>query len=237
MITDFKLFGFTHIISMMIPIFGGLLLIHLGIHTDSDRVRKQIRYFLAALIVLVRGARYVIDVIYDRFEWMDLISLHICHIDLILLVICLLTKKRALFTFCFILGIPMGLAVALFPGTNHPEPGLLRAILFIMSHTLLVVGAVYLAMTEDLVLNFKDYIRMAIGGNLALIGMYFTNLRFNSNYLYLMYAPKGTVIESMEKAFGWPGYVGVMDLLALLLMLMMVFISKGLFNLTKQIPH
>lgn len=191
---------------------------------------------------MIRAARYIMDIYFGVFEWSDLFSLHICHIDLILLVICLIKTNKTIFHYCFLVGIPMGLAVALFPGSNHPAPGLPRAILFIMSHTMLVIGALYLASVVRLRLNFKVCAGIAAAGSLFLIPLYYINTALSANYLYIMRAPEGTVIEGLEKMFGWPGYVFAMDFLALSLILLMFligrFISSDRFlNMKKRLSN
>jgi len=146
----------------------------------------------------------------------------------------LIKPRDILFNFNFLLGIPMALAVALFPGTNHPAPGVPRAMLFIMSHMMLVVGAVYLAAIEHKKPTLKLYLRFAAAGNVGLLLIYFVNLTLNSNFLYIMKAPGGSVINVLYNVFGWPGYVFVMDALALVLMLLMFFLSQLFYMLGKR---
>ncbi|MEL4106553.1 TIGR02206 family membrane protein [Oscillospiraceae bacterium WX1] len=222
MVTNFKSFGAIHITSLLFPIVLIAIFIFLGLKAKTDRKRRLLRYILAVLIIVIRGTRYVMDVYYGVFEWTDLLSLHICHIDLVVLVICLVRPNKALFNFCFLVGIPFALSVALFPGRNHPAPGIPRAVLFIMSHMMLVAGALYLAIVERLKPSLGGLIRLAVLGNVCLIPVYLVNRIFGTNYLYLMEAPKGTVIVPLAHVFGWPGYVAVLDAVALLCMLFML---------------
>ena len=104
--------------------------------------------WLALKIISIRSVRYVFDIALGEFKLVDLISLHICHIVLILLIITLIKPNKKLFTFSYLIGIPTALSVALFPGSNHPDPGLSRAIFFIMSHTMIVMGAIFLQITN-----------------------------------------------------------------------------------------
>lgn len=190
----------------------------------------MIRTLLMIILVSVRGARYIMDLIYDRFEILDLFSLHICHIDLILLAICLVRPRSELFSFVFLLGIPAGLSVALFPGSIHPVPGLPRAMFFIMSHMMLVVGAIYLALTEHLVIRLRHMLTIIIAGIIGLAGIFGVNLILRSNFLYLNEAPPGTIIETLDQAFGWPGYVAALIVLAVLLIFFMYGIWRLLMN-------
>lgn len=235
MIANFKIFGLEHIISILIPCFLGLAFIFCGLKTKSEAARKSIRLLLAFLIVAIRAARYVMDIYYGRFELLSLFSLHICHIDMILLIICLIKPRKVLFNFVFLIGIPMGLAVALFPGTNHPIPGIPRAIFFIMSHMMLVVGAVYLLAVDCMKVSFKYFIRYIAAGNVGLFIIFIINKVLGTNFLYIMKAPDDTVIKALENIFEWPGYVFAMDAFAIVLMLVMLLISQ--LNFGPWIKH
>lgn len=234
MITDFKGFGPAHLLSLLTAVFIGVVFIVWGSRVKSDDQRKKIRLLLAAALILIRGSRYVMDIFFGVFEWNDLLSLHICHIDLILLVICLVKPSKTLFCFCFLIGIPTALSVALFPGRNHPAPGLPRAVLFIMSHTMLVMGALYLSIAERMKPTLRLYGLISVIGSVCLIPVYLLNRWLGTNYLYIMQPPKGTVLVLFEKLFGWPGYIFALDILALLLMLIMLGFGQLLFNIAEK---
>jgi hypothetical integral membrane protein (TIGR02206 family) len=235
MITDFQAFGAAHIVGLVIPLLLGSGLILWGLRARSKKELSRSRLVFAALIIAVRGARYLMDLYYGVFTWDDLLSLHICHVDLILLVICLVRPNSVLFHFCFLLGIPFALSVALLPGSNHPAPGLPRAILFIMSHALLVLGALYLAVTHLMKPTFRSYLFFVIIGNVSLIPLYLINKALGTNYLYIMEGPEGTVIASLEGLFGWPGYVLALDALAVLIMLFMVGFGRLLWKAASRL--
>ncbi len=230
MITDFKGFSPVHLLTLLASVSVGLIFILLGVRAKTKRQRRILGILFAVVIVLCRGGRYVMDACNGVFEWYDLFSLHLCHIDLILLCVCLIKPLKPLFHFCFLIGIPAGLAVALFPGSNHPAPGLPRAILFIMSHVLLVMGALYLLFVEKMKPTLRAFFWIAGAGNAALIAVFFINKVLETNFLYINKAPAGTIIASLESIFGWPGYVVVIDLLALTMMLGMLLSGKLLFR-------
>lgn len=232
MITNFEGFGPIHILSVVVPIIIGTAFILWGLRAKTDERRRWVRYCLAAAIVIIRGSRYVMDVYTGVFEWSDLLSLHVCHIDLLLLVICLIKPNKTLYSFCFLIGIPTALSVALFPGSNHPAPGVPRAVLFIMSHVMLVTGALYLTIAERMKPTWRLFVRLALLANICLIPLYFINTWLGTNFLYIMAAPKGTVLVAFEKLFGWPGYVFALDLLVLLLMALMLLLGQFIFRVT-----
>lgn len=224
-VTQYQQFGLSHLISLVLPVLIGMIWIRAGLRAESTEKRRRIGIAFAVFILFVRCIRYGMDLRYGRFDIFDLLSLQICHIDLILLTWCLIRPNRILFSFNFMIGIPMGLAVALLPGRVHPVPGIPRAMFFIMSHMMLVVGAVYLAMVEKQKTDLRMYGIFAGGGGLGMVLIYFLNLKLGTNFLYIMEAPAGTVIATLDHRFGWPGYPVVMALLAVSLMFMMYLIS------------
>jgi len=226
MITDFKGFGTEHLLTLLVSVSIGVVFILFGAHAKTERQRRIIGILFAAAIVVCRGSRYVMDAFNGVFEWYDLFSLHICHIDLILLCICLIKPLKPLFNFCFLIGIPAALSVALFPGSTHPAPGMPRAVLFIMSHTLLIMGALYLLIADKMKPTLRAYLWIAALGNVALVAVYFINRALDTNFLYIMEAPAGTVIVTLENLFGWPGYVLVIDVMALVMMFIMYLLGR-----------
>jgi len=230
-INNFDLFGPIHILAMMASVIIGIVFIIIGVNikgTDlqTNKKKRNLRLLFILALVLVRGSRYVIDAFLGKFEITDLLSLQICHIDLILLIICLIRPNKVLFNFTFLIGIPMGLSVALMPGRVHAAPGTIRAILFIMSHMMLVMGPIYLAIVEKMVLKLK-YLFIAIGfGNLFILTAFILNKINNTNILYIMSAPKGSVIENLSNIFGWPGYIFAMDGIAVTVICVVFFSYK-----------
>lgn len=225
MISDFQIFGSYHLMAILIPLLIGLLFVFLSNKYEVNKVS----IVLALVIILIRSVRYIFDIYIDEFHLMDLFSMHVCHINLILLVICLLKPNRKLFVFTFLIGIPTALAVALFPGSVHPYPGLLRAIFFIMSHTMLVVGSLYLLIAYKFEITKKDLKFYYLFSLVAIVFVYFLNLFLNSNYMYLVKAPSKTVLSSLSDLTG-PFYLS-----SIYLILASLFtILYGLYLLIKK---
>ena len=231
MINDFRTFSIPHLFGLVFPLLIGAWFIFMGMRATGNK-RCMVNILFVCVLIAVRALRYVMDVWVGRFDIFDLFSLQICHIDLILLIICLIKPNKALFHFVFLIGIPMGLAVALMPGSIHPAPGLPRAILFIISHMLLVVGAVYLAFVEKMELKLK-YVFSILGiGNVMILLVYFINKALDTNFIYVMYAPEGTVIAKLDSLFGWPGYVIAMDIIAVSVILLVFIIYTAIYRLS-----
>ncbi|MFZ2125541.1 MAG: TIGR02206 family membrane protein [Candidatus Saccharimonadales bacterium] len=200
MISDFQLFGYQHILSIILPIIVGVIYILLA--KKYPKNLQLISILFATTIVLTRSVRYVFDAFLGKFEIYDLLSIHVCHIDLILLVICLIWPNRKFFTFNFLIGIPTALAVALLPGQTHADPGMARAIFFIMSHMLLVMGAIYLLFTYKFEITKKDVGFYYLFSLIGIIAIYIFNTITHANFMYLMEGPKNTVLGLMYGGLG-----------------------------------
>jgi len=232
MITNFQAFGLVHIISILSAVFIGVVFIVLA--TKLPQKLKVISLLFAITIFIIRAIRYVFDIKIGTFSPIDLLSPNVCNIDLYILLICLLKPNRKLFTFVFLIGIPTALSVALMPGKIHPDPGLARAVLFIMSHMMLVMGALFLQLIYRFKITTKDlkfyYIISAIG----IILVYIFDRISNSNFMYLTSGPKGTILASLFEHLGPVFYVFAIYLLLISLFSGLYFISKKIKNLSSD---
>lgn len=235
MLTNFNLFGFEHILALIIPIVIGTLFIVLAYFYPTKK--RMISLLFALTIILIRGTRYGFDMNIGAFRIQDLLSLHVCHLDLILLLICLIKPSEKLFIFTFLIGIPTALAVALMPGTTHAAPGLLRAVFFIMSHIMLVMGSIYLLIVYHFKITKKDIYFYYLYSLIGIVLIYIYNLITNSNFMYLMEGPKNTVLETLYRTFGPLWYIiilyGLLVFLLTLLYLIYNTINK-LFYIGKS---
>ncbi len=233
MITNFQLFGIEHLLALIIPIIIGVIFIYFA--NKYPQYKKTISIVLAILIFVIRAVRYIFDMKIGVFSILDLFSLHVCNIDLMLLIICLFKPNKKLFTFNFLIGIPTALAVALMPGKVHPDPGIIRAIFFIMSHMMLVIGSIYILITYRFKITKKDLIFYYIFSFIGMIIIYIFNVITASNYMYLIEAPPKTVLESMYSTFGPIFYVVSIYTLLVILLSILYIIYKLVFRINKNI--
>lgn len=227
-----------HVTILLVSCAFGFLTIRTGLKLRTDTDRKRLRIALAWFILLSRLIRYPIDAVLGAFHWDDLLSLHVCHINLILLVICLIRPHRFLFNYCFLIGIPMGLASGLFPGDiplDAPSP-ILRGVLFVFTHLLMVIGALYLAIVEQMKPTWRHLgILCGVGAVQSLI-TYGVNRLLGTNFLYIMTPVAGTPIESLSDWLGWPGYAIAMVLITygLMLLTMLAFQAAERVNFAQK---
>ncbi len=235
MLENFQLFGYEHILSIIFPIIVGIIYIILAKKYPAKV--KLISILFAITIILTRAVRYVFDANIGNFEILDLISIHVCHIDLIILVVCLIWPNRKLFTFNFLIGIPTALAVALMPGQVHADPGMARAVFFIMSHMLLVMGALYLLITYKFEITKKDIKFYYIFAFVGIILIYLFNVIAHANFMYLIEGPKNTVLGLMYDNFGPFWYVVSIYVILITLLTFLYYLYKIIYKKINKISN
>ena len=223
-----------HVTILVVSCAFGMMIIRTGLKLRTDESRKRLRTVLAWFILFSRLVRYPIDAALGAFHWDDLFSLHVCHINLILLVICLIRPNRFLFNYSFLIGIPMGLASGLFPGDiplDAPSP-ILRGVLFVFTHLLMVIGALYLAIVERMKPTWRDLGLLYLVGFGQAVITFGVNRLLGTNFLYIMTPVAGTPIESLHDWLGWPGYAVAMVLITFGLMLLSLLAFKAAAGLS-----
>jgi len=205
MITDFKHFGLIHLFSLLIPVIIGLVFILLS-QKYKDKI-KCINIIFVIVLIIIRGSRYVLNVVYGYFEWFDLFSFNISHINLILLIICLIKPNKNLCIFTFLIGIPASLLVAFLPGAIFEPPGLIRAFLFIASHMMMPMASIYLLINNKFEItkkqrNFHYLLLLAL-----MITIYIINLIVKQNFLFLMEPKEGTALVPVYISIGYIPYI------------------------------
>jgi len=223
-----------HVTILLVSCAFGFLIIRAGRKLRTEEDRRRFRIALAWFILFSRLVRYPIDAYLGVFHWDDFLSLHVCHINLILLIICLIRPNRFLFNYCFLIGIPMGLASGLFPGDiplDAPSP-ILRGVLFVFTHLLMVIGALYLAIVERMKPTWRNLWILCGVGAVQALATYGVNQLLGTNFLYIMTPVAGTPIESLSDWLGWPGYALAMVVITYGLMLLTMLAYQAVTRLT-----
>lgn len=228
MIEDFQAFGIIHILTILSSVFIGAVFVVLA--KKYPKHVKLIGLLFAITILAIRFVRYIFDIFVGRFEILDLLSIHICNINLYLLIFCLIKPGRNIFVFNYLVGIPTALAVVLMPGSVHPDPGLARAIFFIMSHMMLVMGAIYISIVHRYKITKKDLIFYYVFSFVGIILVYIFNVIAKANFMYLMSGPKGTILESMHQNLGPVFYPISIFVLMIILLSIFYLVYKKISN-------
>ncbi len=225
-----------HLLVLTVMLIFGVTVVLIGRKLDTAEKRRRMRLFLIIVTVALRAIRYPIDATVDVFTWDALFSLHVCHINLVLLVICLLKPGDFLFNYVFLIGIPMGLASGIFPGdiTTDAPFLMLRGGLFVITHLLMVIAAIYLAIVEHMRPTWRRLKQLYLIATVQVALTYVVNRLLGTNFLYIMTPVPGTPIQTLSDWLGWPGYALAMVVIAYFQMLVTMLVSVGIEAIVKR---
>ena len=171
------------------------------------------------------------------FNWWGELPLQLCNINMILIPVGLLTKKRPLLSFSFFLG-PLGAAMALFmPGIGFENCSILlpRMIGYYFTHFMVFFGALALWGFGIYRPTFRDILPAVISTivlNLVifLVNMAFRKLGLNlfSNYFFNVETEGNAILDIFHR---WLPYPFLFTIPSLGILIPYMLIVTGLFSI------
>jgi hypothetical integral membrane protein (TIGR02206 family) len=168
--------------------------------SDADR-RKRIRFVYAGLLVLDEIIKIVGLSAFGNYD-VSYLPLHLCSINIILIAVHSLKPSKALDNFLYTICIPGALAALLFPTwTKLPLLNFMHIHSFTV-HILLATYPIMLTFGKDI----RPTLRELPKSLLLLAGMavpiYFINVIFDTNFMFLMKAGKTNPLYVFEEMWG-----------------------------------
>ena len=185
----------------------------------SDEGAKRIFRRVFAGVILFDEAWKWFWLILGGNWTVDYLPLHLCSINIIMIAIHAWRPSKLLDNFLYMVCIPGALAALLFPTwTKLPVANFMYWHSFTV-HILLAAYPIILLAGKS-IRPHPRYILSCLG---LLAGMavpiYFFNLAFDTNYMFLMYASKGNPLKAFEDIFG-SHLVGFPIIIAAVILLM-----------------
>ena len=223
----FQAYGLTHILWLL----AGLLLCvtacifyrKLSVHR-----RKIMLTVLGTYIVLQEMAKNLVLIVLGEFSW-GYLPFHLCGINILLIAFDVFKQTKTVRSFLYYFAIPGAALALLFPNwTKMPVWNFFHIHSFTI-HFLLVLYPLLLVTTGQV----ETDLRSALKGVALLVAMaipvYFLNLLWDTNFMFLMKPDSGNPLEMFEKLLGshlW----GFPILLPVVILVMYVpaFIAKKL---------
>lgn len=156
----------------------------------TENSRRYIRYAFAALLIADELFKIIGLASHGNYT-AGYLPLHLCSINIFIIAIYAIRPSKMLGNFLYIICIPAALAALIFPNwTNMPISNFMHIHSFTV-HTLLAAFPIILTIVGEIKPSIK-YLPgclaiLLIGGAVALT----FNLIFETNFMYLMEAPKG----------------------------------------------
>ncbi len=239
---------------VFITVFAFFLLLLIGssllLRRKSERTRRIV--LVAACLVTLAGFfvyKYClsIDKEYDvayasmgGFNWWSELPLHLCNINMILIPVAVLTKRRPLMSFCFFLG-PLGATLALvMPGMGFGGYSLLlpRMLGYYGTHFMIVIEALAIVCYGLYRPSFRDLPRTLL--TIAAVGLVIfgidvllrtTGLGPKANYFFAMESEGNPVLDIFHGLIPLP-YLYLLPCLPIIGVYMAIIILP--FHLTER---
>lgn len=180
---------------------AGFILLCCLVYRRLGRGRRRLQLALAAAIVADELFKLGILLVGNRWN-PGYLPLHLCSVNILLIAIHALRPGRVLDNFLYTVCLPGALAALLFPGwTELPGMNLMCIHSFTL-HILLAAYPLMLTVGGDIRPRLRD-VPGSLGLLLALAGVaLLANLRFGTNFMFLMYADRNNPLHLFEEAFG-----------------------------------
>ena len=167
----------------------------------GEKKRKTLRLTFAALLLADEIFKHVMLIAAD--SWLPkYLPLHLCSINIFLIIYHAFRPNKTLGTFLYTACIPAAVAAMLFPTwTCLPFLNFIHLHSFTV-HILLAVYPMMLLSGGDIVRDIRK-VPHCIGILLVMAAINFAvNLALDTNFMFLMYAPEGNPLYWFQQTFG-----------------------------------
>ena len=196
----FQTFDFTHILWLLA---GLLFCVAACIFYNKLSANKQklMLTILGAYIFIQEMVKNLVLILLGEFSW-GYLPFHLCGINILLIAFDIIKQTKVVRSFLYYFAIPGAALALLFPNwTETPVWNFFHLHSFTI-HILLVLYPLLLVTSNQVSTDFKS----ALKGTLLLVAMaipvYFLNLLWDINFMFLMEPDSGNPLEMFEKLLG-----------------------------------
>lgn len=196
----FQAFGPTHILWLLAGLLlcVGSCILYRNLSADQ---RKIVLRVLGSFIFLLEVVKDLVLICLHEFGWENL-PFHLCGINILLIAFDTIKHSKVVRSFLYYFSIPGAALALLFPNwTEMPVWNFFHIHSFTI-HILLVLYPLLLVTSGQVATDLKS----ALQGTLLLVGMaipvYFLNLLWDTNFMFLMQPDSGNPLEMFEKLLG-----------------------------------
>lgn len=228
----FKTFDSTHLL-WLFAIAVACVLACIFYKKASDNVKTIILKSLGIAIVAQEMLKNIIVAAIGEFE-LGYLPFHLCGINILLIAFDIFKPTKIVRAFLYFFCIPGAMLALLFPNwTEVPFFNFFHLHSFIV-HALLVIYPLLLITSGQLKLKFSDMPKSIGLLVLMAIPVYFLNLAWGTNFMFLMQPDSGNPLELFEKLLGnhlW-GFPILLPIVVGLMYLPVFIINKVKYNKT-----
>lgn len=197
--------GFTHFDMCHILWLVGFLvftvLVSVVYKKSSQRLRKIIRITLVSLL-LADELFKMAGLIFNGNYIPKYLPLQLCSINIFLILVQVIKSGKTVNNFLYTVCIPAALAALIFPTWTELPPTNFMHIHSFTVHILLAAYPIVLTVGGDIKPEIRQIPKTMFLLIIMAIPVYFINLMFDTNFMFLMYAESGNPLMWFETAFG-----------------------------------
>ncbi|MDO4608000.1 MAG: YwaF family protein [Clostridia bacterium] len=230
----FSTFGILHLIWLAVLLIACCVAAYIYKKLDTKK-RNIMRCILGVVIVGLEIVKDIALIAIGEFN-VGYLPFHLCGINILLIAFDLFKPTKVVRNFLYYFCIPGALLALLFPNwTVLPFANFFHIHSFLI-HIVLVMYPIMLVIGGDIPLDIK-YMPRCIGLLVAMaIPLYFLNIRWDTNFMFLLRPDKGNPLELFEKLLGnhlW-GFAILLPLVMFVMYLPILIIKKVKNKQTKE---
>lgn len=196
----FKTFGPAHILWLLAALLFCVAACILFKKLDG-RKQKRTLVILGATIFLLEILKDLVLLRIGQFSW-GYLPFHLCGINVLLIAFDTIKQTKVVRSFLYYFSIPGAALALLFPNwTTLPLWNFFNLHSFIV-HILLVLYPLLLVTTNQVVTNLKAALRGVLLLVALAIPVYFLNLLWDTNFMFLMESDTGNPLALFEALLG-----------------------------------
>jgi hypothetical integral membrane protein (TIGR02206 family) len=223
---------------LVLGVIATVLALRWMTHVPPER-QQRLAIILGALAFSTDIIPIGLQCITDTGErWIDHLPLHLCSSACILIPIGLVTRNKWLLNYAYGLCLPGALAALIFPGEVY---GRLSAysvhfFLYMFSHVLIIITCLAPIAFGYFRPQWRYYLS-SVGIGAALMGIaYPVNKLLGSNYFFVNWPEKGTILESFANVAGRSMYIPVLVAVAAIVIAITFAIWSAIAAIAKPAP-
>lgn len=229
-LSAFSLFSFSHLLILLLFVTITFILFLYRSKLSQDQLRKA-EIGLASSLIIAEVTNQFWMIYNDLWVIGRSLPLELCNIGLILSVLLLLTRKKAIFELLFFIAV-FGATQAIFtPALTYGFPHF-RFFHFFYTHMVIVWVALYFMWVRGFRLTFHSVIKLLLFINILLPVVLFVNQRNNGNYWFLRHKPDTPSLFDLMGPYPW--YIFTLEGLLVVFSLLTWLIIKSKNNVRSQ---
>ena len=207
----FELFGTGHLVYLAI-LASLIAFLTWGWKNPGEDSKQRVRISIVAIMLINEVAWHTWNIAHGAWSMQVNIPLHLCGLSIWATIYMLSTRDYRLYEFFYFVGLAGATQAIITPSAGEYGLPHFRAFQTLISHGMLVIGLVFIAVAEDRRPTWASIWKTMLALNIYMFILFAINYRLGSNYKFIMRKPDtASLVDLMGP---WPWYLVVAEFLA-----------------------